>query len=57
MLNQEDINYLKSFKIHKTLIDEQIRLLNKSDSFLNIYDFASIKNGIKQIENPQIYED
>ncbi|MCK9255070.1 MAG: DUF4301 family protein [Bacteroidales bacterium] len=57
MLNQEDINYLKSFKIHKTLIDEQLRLLNKSDSFLNIYDFASIKNGIKQIENPQIYED
>ena len=57
MLNQEDINYLKSFKIHKTLIDEQIRLLNKSDSFLNIYDFASIKNGVKQIENPQIYED
>ena len=41
MLNQTDINYLKSFGIIENSIEEQIKLLKKHESFLNINNFAS----------------
>ncbi|HOD87386.1 MAG TPA: DUF4301 family protein [Bacteroidales bacterium] len=55
MLNQTDINYLKSFGIIENSIEEQIKLLKKHESFLNINNFASTKNGITRIEDPQFY--
>lgn len=57
MLTNKDKENLKNLGLNQDLLQEQIELLNKESSFLNIYEPASIEKGIKVIENPEIYQE
>jgi len=53
MLTQEDLSYLKSLEITEESATEQIELLKKNDSFLNISAPATPEKGIMIVDKPE----
>lgn len=55
MLNKKDILFLNQYGIEQKTIQEQIELLNKNDSFIELSAPAIPENGIKKIDNKDYY--
>jgi hypothetical protein len=55
MLTKEDLSYLKNLEISEDSAKEQIELLKKSDSFLNISAPATPEKGITIVDMPEEY--
>jgi len=55
MLSKKDVKYLNDIKITEESINEQMELLKKNDSYLNIHAPATPDKGIKHVENINKY--
>ncbi|MDD2635338.1 MAG: DUF4301 family protein [Bacteroidales bacterium] len=55
MLDKDDINYLNKYGIEQKTLQEQIGLLHKNDSFIELLAPAILDKGIRKIENKEYY--